>query len=316
MKAVLAFDLGEEFVADLRASFPEVAFVTAYSEEEQLAQAPDAEIFFGTISREAFLAAARLKWYQYIGIGFDTDLLRVPELRDSPVVMTVNRETHVVPIADHVFAMILSFAHCIPGLIEDQKARRWDPHKWAVTELAGSTMGVLAMGDIGRAVARRAQGFDMEVYAVDIAPMEPPPGVREVWGPERLDDLLKISDWFVVTAPRTPQTEGLIDARRFGIMKPGAHLIVVSRGGIVDEEALAAALASGEIAGAGCDALWPEPPAPDSPLWDLPNMLISPHSSAHSPQMWERRRQIFKENLGRYLAGEPLRFVCDRKRGY
>ena len=175
MKAVLAFDLGEEFVADLRASFPEVEFVTAYSEEEQLAQAPDAEIFFGTISREAFLAAARLKWYQYIGIGFDTDLLRVPELRDSPVVMTVNRETHVVPIADHVFAMILSFAHCIPGLIEDQKARRWDPHKWAVTELAGSTMGVLAMGDIGRGVARRAQGFDMEVYAVDIAPMEPPP---------------------------------------------------------------------------------------------------------------------------------------------
>ena len=172
------------------------------------------------------------------------------------------------------------------------------------------------MGDIGRAVARRAQGFDMEVYAVDVAPMEPPPGVREVWGPERLDDLLKISDWFVVTAPRTPQTEGLIDARRFGIMKPSAHLIVVSRGGIVDEEALAAALASGEIAGAGCDALWPEPPEPDSPLWDLPNMLISPHSSAHSPQLWERRRQIFKENLGRYLAGEPLRFVCDRKRGY
>ena len=230
--------------------------------------------------------------------------------------MTICRETHVIPMADHVFAMVLSFAHCIPGLVADQMNREWDPMRWEITELAGSTMGVLAMGDIGRAVARRAQGFDMEVYGVDIVPMDPPDGVTDVWGIDRLDEVLRMSDWFVVTAPRTAETEGLIDARRFGLMKNSAHLIVVSRGGIVDETALYEALAAKEIAGAGIDAFAPEPLASESPLWDLPNLLISPHSSAHSPNMWERRKQIFKDNMRSYLAGEPLKFVSDKKRGY
>ena len=318
MKVVVAHRIGGDFVEDLRESFPQVEFRTAYTPEEQLREAPDAEVQFGLITQEALEAARKLRWFHFVGIGFDHVLSGTPGLVESDVVMTNARETHVIAMSDHALAMVLAFAHCVPDLVEDRRERHWDTLKYfgRMTELAGTTMGILAMGDIGRAVSQRAAGFDMEVYGVDVMAMDPPPGVREVWGPDRLDDLLAISDWFVVTAPLVDSTRGLIDAGRLVCLKRGAHLIVVSRGGIVDEDALAEAIRSGHLAGAALDATDPEPPAPESPLWDLPNVIISPHVSADSPQMWLRRREIFKENLRRYLAGEPLKFVCDKARGY
>ncbi len=318
MNITLAHDMGEAFVADLRQTFPEIDFCVAYTPEEQLHAAPQAEIQFGTIDRPTFLAAANLRWYHFVGIGFDPFLRDIPELVDSPVVMTNARGTHVICMADHVFAMALAFSHHLPQLLDDQRQHRWDTDKYIgiMGELAGSTMGVLAMGDIGRAVAQRAQGFDMEVYAVDIKPMDPPPGVKEVWGLERLDDLMAISDWLVVTAPLTQQTRGLIDRQRLARLKPGGRIIVVSRGHIVEESALIDGLRSGQIAGAALDATDREPLPPDNPLWDLPNVLLSPHVSAESEQMLERRRQIFKENLRHYLAGEDLLYICDKKLGY
>ncbi|MCH8816055.1 MAG: hypothetical protein IH957_13380 [Chloroflexi bacterium] len=139
---------------------------------------------------------------------------------------------------------------------DDQRAHRWDGAKYygRFAELNGRTMGILAMGDIGEAVARRAHGFGMEVYAVDKRPMSPIPEVREVWGLERLDDLLRISHCFVVTAPLTAESRGIIDRRRIGLLKKGAYVIVISRGHIVDEEALVDALRSGRLGGAGLDA--------------------------------------------------------------
>ena len=127
---------------------------------------------------------------------------------------------------------------------------------------------------------------------------------------------MAISDWLVVTAPRTAETRGMIDRGRLERLKKGAVVIVVSRGSIVHEDALVDALRSGHIAGAALDATAEEPPAPDSPLWDAPNLLLSPHVSADSPQLWERRKDIFKENLRRYLAGDPLLNVCDKRAGF
>jgi len=318
MKVLITHRIGPDFVGGLRKSFPEVEFRTAYTQEEQLREVPDAEVQFGLITEEVLKAARKLRWFHFVGIGFDHILTRAPGLVESDVVMTNARETHVIAMADHALAMVLAFAHCVPDLLEDQRARNWDTIKYfgRMTELAGTTMGILAMGDIGKAVAQRAAGFDMEVYGVDVMPMAPPPGVREVWSVDRLDEMLSISDWFVVTAPLVESTRGLIDAGRLARLKRGAHLILVSRGGIVDEDALAEAIRSGHLGGAALDATDPEPPAPESPLWDLPNVIISPHVSADSPQMWQRRREIFKENLRRYLAGEPLKFVCDKARGY
>ena len=318
MKVILAYDLGDAYVQDLRNSFPEVDFRPAYTLEEQLREAPDAEVQFGLISGEVFRAAKKLRWFHFIGIGFDVVLKGAPELLESDVVMTNARETHVIAMADHALAMVLAFAHRVPDLVEDRRMHRWDTLKYqgAMRELAGSTMGILAMGDIGQAVARRASGFDMEVYGIDVRRMDAPAGVKEVWGPERLDEVLAISDWFVVTAPLIDSTRGLLDRQRLARLKKGAYVIVVSRGGIVLEDALAEAISSGHVAGAALDAVDPEPLVDNSPLWDLPNVIMSPHVSADSPEMWVRRRQIFKENLRRYLAGKTLLNICDKEKGF
>ena len=268
MKVVLAYDLGKDYVSDLRSSFSDVDFVTAYTQEDQLKQTRDAEVQFGTISRDAFLDAKNLKWFQFIGIGFDGIVSSIPEIIESNVTMTLMRETHVPAISDHAMAMILAFAHRVPHLLEDQRVHRWDTegHRHKIIELTGSTMG--------------------------------------------------ISDWVVVTAPRTEASRGLIGPAQFERLKQGAHIIVVSRGGIVDEDALVEALRSGKVGGAALDATDVEPLSSASPLWNFPNVIISPHVSGETTPLWERRKGIFKENLGRYLAGEELMFVADKARGY
>ena len=318
MKVVLDRDLGEEFVRDLRDTFPSVDVRPAYTIEEQLQEAPETEVHFGELSRQVYLVSKKLRWFHFLGIGFDHIVRKIPEIVEADVVMTNARRTHVIPMAEHAFAMMLAFAHKVPEFIDDQRAHRWETMKYygRMQELAGTTMGIVAMGDIGRGLAQRAQAFEMDVYGVDIRKMSPPPGVREVWGVDQIDDLMAVSDWLVVTAPLTKETRGMIDAGRLGRLKKGAVVIVISRGSIVEEDALVAVLRSGHIAGAALDATAEEPPAPDSPLWDAPNLLLSPHISADSPQLWVRRKEIFKENLRRYLAGEPLLNVCDKRAGF
>ena len=188
MKVVLTYDMGESFVEELQTAFPELDFYPAYDEAEQVQEVADAEVVFGLMRRPVFLAAKELKWFHFVGIGFDPIVRDIPELRTGDVAMTNARETHVVPMADHVFAAILAHAHRIPELLEDQRNHQWNTKRYVrrIIELAGTKMGVLAMGDIGRGVATRAAAFGIEVYAVDILPMEPPPGVCAVWPVERL----------------------------------------------------------------------------------------------------------------------------------
>ena len=209
-------------------------------------------------------------------------------------------------------AMILALAHRVRDLIDDQRARRWDNDKYAgrIVDLNGTRMGLFGLGGIGRAIVQRALAFGIEIFAVDPSPTDVLAGVREVWGMDRLDDLLRMSDWFVITAPRLPELKRIIDRRRIGLMKSTANLIVVSRGGIVDEDALTDALISGKLAGAALDVTEAEPLPEDSPLWDLNNLILSPHASALTPAMYEGRRQIFKENLRRFIDGRTLAFEC------
>ncbi len=318
MKIVMAGRTSGQFLNELRASFPDVTFQLATAQEEQIQHIRDADVFYGDPSREVFLAAQKLRWIQCPGTGIDRTV-SISEIRNSDVILTNARGPHANPMADHVFGMILTFTHCLREQWEDQKAHRWDTKKYdeRIVELNGRTIGILALGGIGMAVARRALSFGMEVYAVDIRPMPTPPAeVKAVWGLERLDDLLQISDWFVITAPLTPETRGLIDRRRIGLLKPGAYLIAISRGGIVDEEALIDGLRAGRIAGAGLDVMAEEPLPTDSPLWDMDNVILSPHASALTPEMWEDRRQLFKENLRRFLADESFLYVCDKQAGF
>ena len=169
------------------------------------------------------------------------------------MVLTNCRGPHADPMADHVIGMMVSLAHRLWEMRDDQRAHRWVPRKYdgRFVEMARTTMGILGFGDIGMAVARRALGFEMKVYAVDKHPRTPPPGVEEVWGLDRLDDMLSVSDWFVVTAPFTAETEGLIDAGRLAALKRGAHVVAISRGGIIDEDALIDAAAVRPRGGGG-----------------------------------------------------------------
>ena len=311
--------LGEGFVEQLQSEFPQVEFRTAISVEEQLREAADADVICGwPDSPEVVEAASQLRWIHCPGTGIDKIMAELPTLADSDVVLTNARGPHASPMADHVLWMMLSLSHRGRQMAEDQRLGVWDTVRYshAFVELAGSTMGILALGDIGSAVARRAYGFDIDVYAVDINPVTPPPQVKEVWGMERLDELMQMCDWFVVTAPLTKESRGLIDRRRIDLMKPSAYLIIISRGGIVDEDALADALSEGRLAGAGIDATAIEPLPQESPLWGLDNVVLSPHASALTPEMYEGRRQIFRENMRRLLANKPFLYVCDKRAGF
>ena len=317
MKTVINHNFGEDFEDRLRADFPQLDIHRVYSTAEAVEAVPDAKILVGELRSEIFAAARQLEWHQYVGIGFN-HYMAMPGFSESDLVVTNCRETHVIPMADHVLACILAFAHTLPALFRDQQNRVFDETSYlsSTIELSGSTLGVLAMGDIGRAVAKRAEGFDMEVYGVDVVEMEPPPGVTAVWPVERLDDMLMISDWLVITAPLTDQTRNLIAAERLRRLKPGCHIVIVSRGGIVNEDDLIEALRQGVVAGAAIDAFTEEPLPADSPFWEMPNVIVTPHSSAGSPQLWQRRADVAHDNIRRYLAGEPLRFVCDKSLGY
>jgi phosphoglycerate dehydrogenase-like enzyme len=309
--------LTDAYLRDLRASFPGIAVEPARTVDEQIREIADAEVFCGSPTSAIFRAARRLRWVHCPGTGIDW-LAKVPELVHSDVVLTNARGPHTEPMADHLFAMLLALTHHIRELAKDQEAHRWHASTYhhQMVELHGKTMGILALGGLGMAAARRASGFGMKVYAVDVQPLAKPPEVEAVWGPDRLDDLLRISDVFVVTAPFTEKTRGLIDRRRIGLLKPDSYLFVISRGGIVDEDALVEALQSQRLAGAGLDVTSVEPLPPDSPLWDVHNLILSPHVSAYTPEMLEGRRQVFKENVRRYLAGEPFLYVCDKKAGF
>ena len=317
MKVVVASLFGGGFEESLIQEFPELDFVFAASEEDQASEIKDADVFMGSPSRSVFLASDRLRWLHCPGTGIDK-LTSIPEIVNSDVVLTNARGPHAAPMADHVMSMCLAFAHRTNEMMADQRAHVWDTRKYdrSFIEMEGSTMGIVALGDIGSAVARRAAGFGMRVYAVDKRPFDAPPGVEEVWGLDRLDDLLRMSDWLVVTAPYTEDSKGMIDARGLGLMKPTSHLIVISRGGVVDEDALLDAVTDRRIAGAGIDAFEIEPPPDDSPWWELDNVIISPHASALTVEMWEGRREIFRENLRRFLANEPFIYVCDKTAGF
>ena len=318
MKVVVTSLFGDGFEQSLMSEFPGLEFVFVSSEEDQAREIKDADVLMGTPTRDVFLAADHLRWMHCPGTGID-QISKIPEIVDSDVVLTNARGPHAAPMADHVMSMCLAFSHRIHEMMADQRARRWDGSpKYSDTfiEMEGSTMGILALGGIGSAVARRAAGFGMAVYAVDKNPFPAPPGVEAVWGLDRLDDLMRLSDWLVVTAPYTQDSRGMIGADELALMKPTAYVVVISRGGIVDEDALFDALDNGRIAGAGIDAFEVEPLTKGSRWWDLDNVIISPHSSALTVEMPEGRRDVFRENLRRFLANEPFIYVCDKVAGF
>jgi phosphoglycerate dehydrogenase-like enzyme len=319
MKVVLAGNPSASILDEWRADFPGVEIVAGGSKEEQIAAVQGAEVWMGYgMDREVFLAGqSSLKWVHATSAGVER-IVNIPELVESDVQLTNTRGGHAACIAEHTFGMLLLLTRRLLPAYADQQQHVWDRAgvSDSSVELTGSTMVILGMGNIGRQIAKRAVAFEMRVLGVDMTPGAVPDGVEAIWPLDRLDEAMKQADVFVVTLPITPQTYHMIDGRRLALLDPQDYLIVVSRGGIVEESALIAALKEGKLAGAGLDVQEHEPMPADDPLWDAPNLILTPHCSAASRQTGERVWGITKENLRRYVAGQPLENLCDKRAGF
>ena len=318
MKLVLATNANDRYFGlldELKAEGIDV--VPAFDEATLQRELPDADGVYGWPSAGLLATATKLRWLQSPSAGVER-LWSLPDLQSSDVVVTNARGAHAPNMAEHVFAMILAFSRGILQAREFQKDHVWEARaaREFCYELADKTLGVIGYGNIGRQVARRARAFDMAVLAIDAQPVPSDDPATEVWPLGRLDELLARSDVVVIAAPATPESRHLIGASQLQRMKRSAGLVVISRGALFDHAALAAALRDRTIAWAGVDATEPEPLPADSPLWDIPTCLITPHSSGHSIEKERRVIEILRENARRLARGESLLNVVDKSRGY
>ncbi|MGI6368504.1 MAG: D-2-hydroxyacid dehydrogenase [Anaerolineae bacterium] len=308
----------ETHLPELRSEFPGVEFVHEPNREKLKEALADVDVYMGWINRDAFLAAKQLKWIQSPSSGANY-YVAIPELVASDVLLTSAVGTHSSCLADSIFAMLLSFTRGIRQFIFRQQKHEWSLSELRNTlcELTNQTIGLIGFGSVGRATARRAQAFDMRILAVDAYPGPKPDYVESLEGLEGLPRLLAESDVVVVTVPYTKDTDHMIGAEQIAMMKKGAYLIAISRGKIVDEDALVAALHSGQLAGAAADVFAQEPLPKDSPLWDEPNLLITPHAAGGTQYEGQHVIEIFRENLGKFLAGQlPLRNQVNKQLGW
>lgn len=276
--------------------------------------------------------APKLRWVQSYLAGVD-------KTRDDPiftegeVAFTSMSGANAAQVAEHVLAMILALGHNLPGFFSLQREAEWMEEKgrqYTPREVRGSTVGIIGYGSIGRQVARLVSGLGAEVLAVKRDAMEPthygysaegigdPEGelFTRLYPPEAIRSVVQECDFVVVSVPKTAKTGGLIGQAQLAAMKDSAYLIDVSRGGVVDHTALLEALRGGQIAGAALDVFPEEPLAEDSPLWSLPNVIVTPHIAGFSPSYNRRANALFAENLSRYLSGQVLLNLVNREREY
>lgn len=309
------------FAERLRGEFPQLEVVQMNSYENVEQEIADAEIMFGISLRpEQFLAARKLRWIHSQAAAVHQFLF--PELVKSDVILTNARDVHGPVVAEQVIAMMFALARQIPAAVRFQEKHVWGQEamwrgKSRPRELAGATVGLVGLGSIGRNVAKCASALGMRVIAAREHPeKEKPQYVDEVLPSSKLLDLLARSDYVVLSTPVTPETTGMIGTKQLAAMKPDACLINVGRGPLIDDPALIDALRKHKIGGAALDVFDQEPLPSDSPLWDLENLLITPHTAGMSDKMWERHYALFSENLRRYSSGQPLLGLVDKHGGY
>jgi phosphoglycerate dehydrogenase-like enzyme len=309
-------EVTEEEMQAIYVASGEGDIAVAYSNEEAAQHLPDAEVILGVLNRETFARAKALRWLHSVAAG--ADMLMFPEMVQSDVLLTGEKGLVGEHLADHAFGLLLTLTRQLKRAVLEAP-NPWPsrlPMRRTMVELSGSTCGIVGLGGTGRSVARRARAFGMDVLAVDIEDVPPCPEVAEVWGMDRFHELLGRCDVVIVCCPLTPRTRGLFDDAAFAAMKPNAFLVNVTRGPIIDGDAVVRALREGKIAGAGLDVTPVEPLPPDHPLWQLPNAVITPHTAGASQFRARRNVGRFIANLRHYRAGEPLEGQIDKAKGY
>ncbi|GIQ69949.1 D-2-hydroxyacid dehydrogenase [Xylanibacillus composti] len=309
------YDPDVKLVRQLADEFPEVTFVDLRKDEFLARQEEllDAEVFVGWPTREQLEALPNLKWVQLQSAGAN-GYTNNPYLRED-VALTNASGVFNVPGAEHALALMLAFARQLHVHFDQQQNKRWKRNPLCL-EIQSSTVGVIGLGGIGGETAKRAKALGARVVAVKRNPDAPPPYVDRLYPIEEVEELLAVSDFVVMALPLTEETRGFLHADRIAKIKRGAVLINVGRGPTVDERALIQALQEGALFGAGLDVTEVEPLPEESPLWGMPNVIITSHSVGVSPRKEERRMELLSANLRRFLAGEPLHNLVDRNAGY
>lgn len=317
---VQAWTIDEVHVEELRRRFPHIFFQHSTTREADIELAESAEVAFAlALPKEAIARAARLKWVHCSGHAVGH--FPLADLAARGIVVTNSRGVQAIPIAEHVMACVLALARRLPDTMRDQQQAVWRPNElighaspWL---LSGRTLAVIGVGTIGEAIAARAKAFGMRVIGMRRNPGRGcPAGFDAVTGPAQRDDLLAVADIVVVAAPLTAETNLLLDADAIARLKPGAIVINVARGQLVDETALADALASGRLGGAALDVFTTEPLPSNSRFWSLPNVIVTPHNSGFRVGHFDAVINLFSENLARFERGVGLMNVVDVKAGY
>jgi phosphoglycerate dehydrogenase-like enzyme len=309
------------FVDHLRADFPQLEVVRLSTYDGAEEEIRDAEIVITwSLRPEQVKAARKLRWLHSPAAAVHQ--LLFPELVDSDVIITNGRDVHGPVVGEHIIALILALAKKLHQAARFQQKRIWGQQQlWESLphprEVAGATLGMVGLGSIGRTAARHAAALGMRVIAVREHPEKgSPEGVEQVFPSSQLDMVLAQSDYVALAVPITSSTNALIDATRLANMKPDACLINVGRGQLIDETALVQALRENKIGGAALDVFAEEPLPASSPLWDLENLLITPHTAGLTEKQWDRQYALVAENMHRYLNHQPLLAVVDKQKGY
>jgi D-2-hydroxyacid dehydrogenase (NADP+) len=319
--------LPKRFVDDLRREFPQHEFLEAWDRDAINRQLPAADVAFTPfIDRAVFPHAMRLRWVQSPAVGIGS--LMFPELLASPVIITSARGIRARSIAEHVIGVTIAMARRLPHALRAQHAHRWAQDELegpdsGVWTLHGRRMTIVGLGSIGREIAKLAAPFGVTIAGIRRRPdsrADDPAGSAPaevgVFGPDRLLDLLSSSDIIVLSMPHTPDTKHIIGRRELDRVKRGALLVNIARGKLIDDDAVVDALRDGRLGGAALDVFTREPLDPSSPYWDLPNVIVTPHTSGAMQDYWTPLVGLFAENLRRLDRGEPLLNVVDKVAGY
>ncbi len=274
----------------------------------------EAEIILGFLPSNTIARAPRLKWFQSLSAGIDNFLYE--DVINSPVVMTNARGIQAVQIGELAFSMMLAFTKRLPQSLQNQKNRKWEPY--IPDLLNGKTLGIVGFGNIGRRIAYLGKAYGMRVVAVrrTVKKVSHSRFVDIIYPREDLDQLLSDSDFIILALPYTKETDKMIGEKELSRMKPTAFLINVGRGNTLDEESLICALKEKRIDGAGLDTYNSEPLPSPSPLWELPNVILTPHVAGRTADYIEKAVGVFCDNLKRYIDGKRLKNVVNKKRGY
>jgi phosphoglycerate dehydrogenase-like enzyme len=303
----------------LQPAAPGVKLVPVQKIEDATAQAEDADAVLGWCDEKLLGTGRRIRWVQWYFAGVER-CVGIPALQERGILVTNMQRAQSPVIAEHAIAMVLALARGLDLAVAQQSKRAWNPEAAApesrMRVLKGKTMLIAGLGGIGTEVARRAHALGMRVIATRASDRQGPEFVSHVGRPDELPKLAAEADVVVNALPSTKATQRAFDARVFARMKRSALFVNVGRGATVDTDDLAQALANGKLAGAGLDVTDPEPLPPDHPLWQAPNVIITPHVASDSDLGNARVWEVVRENLRRYVAGEKMLSVVDVERGY